>query len=120
MNYNLKGTGISITEENRSYVEKKLNALDKLVGHSARAEVELKFKPLWDGKRYYAEFMLHDPGHVGFLRAAERGDTLHEAIDLTLAELFSELTRAKRKKLNVFRRSAVKVKEYLRGLRGRP
>ena len=119
MRYNIKGTGIEVTTENRAYVEKKLASLDKFVGDlsAARADVELKFKPLWDGHKYSAEFMYHEPGIPASLRAEARGTTLYEAIDLASAELFRELTKTKRKKIDVFRRSAVKVKEYLRGWR---
>lgn len=119
MRYNIKGTGVSVTPENRSYVEKKLGGLDKFVGNleAARADVELKFKPLWDGKKYYVEFMFYEPGLPKPLRAEARGDALYEAIDLASAELFRNLTQTKKKKIDVFRRSAVKVKEYLRGWR---
>jgi ribosomal subunit interface protein len=120
MQYNLKGTDVSITPENRAYLEKKLASLDKFVSDlgAARVDIELQFKPLWDGRRFVAEFMLHEPGS-GTLRAEARGDALHEAIDLACAELFREMTQSKRKKQDVFRRSALKVKEYLRGLRDR-
>lgn len=119
MHYNIKGTGVSISPENRAYVEKKLASLDKFVGdlEAARTDVELKFMPLWDGKKYCAEFMLYEPGLPGPLRAEARGDALHEAIDIASAELFRNLTQTKKKKLQIFRRSAVKVKEYLRGWR---
>lgn len=119
MRYNIKGTNLAVTLENRAYVEKKLGSLDKFVGDldAARVDVELKFEPLWDGQRYYAELMFYEPGLSEPLRAEARGDALHEAIDLVAGELFRELTKTKRKRLDVFRRSAVKVKEYLRGWR---
>ena len=119
MRYNIKGTGVPVTPENRSYVEKKLSSLDKFVGDlaAARMDVELKYMPLWDGKKYSAEFMFYEPGLPKPLRAEARGDALHEAIDIASAELFRNLTQTKKKKLQVFRRSAVKVKEYLRGWR---
>lgn len=119
MRYNIQGTGVAITPENRAYVEKKLGSLDKFVKDlgAARVDVELKFKPLWDGQKYYAEFMLHEPGLPGPLRAEARGEGMHEAIDIASAELFRGLTQAKKKRLQIFRRSAVKVKEYLRGWR---
>lgn len=119
MRYNIKGTDVQITAENRAYVEKKLSSLDKFVGdlQAARMDVELKFKALWDGQKYYAEFMFYEPGLPKPLRAEARGNALHEAIDIAAAELFRELTQTKKKKLQIFRRSAVKVKEYLRGWR---
>ena len=121
MRYNIKGTDIQITPENRAYVEKRLASLDKFVGNleASRTDVELKFEALRDGQRYYAELMLHEPGLPKVLRAEARGDALYEAIDIAAAELFRNLTQTKRKRLNVFRRSAVKAKEYLRGWRDR-
>lgn len=119
MRYNIKGTNLEVTPENRAYVEKRLASLDKFVGNleAARADIELKFKPLWDGRRYYVEFMFYEPGLPERLRIEARGDILYEAIDLAAAELFREMTKTKRKRLDIFRRSAVKVKEYLRGWR---
>lgn len=121
MQYNLKGTDVEITPEVRAYVEKKLASLDKFVGDlsAARADVELKYKALWDGRRYTAEFMYHEPGLVKPLRAEARGDALHEAIDLASAELFREMTQNKKKRTDLLRHSALRVKEYLRGWRDR-
>ena len=65
--------------------------------------------------QYRAEFTLSCGGEV--YRAERWGSAMHEAIDVASAELAEELSRSKKKKLNVFRRSAVRVKEYLRGWR---
>ena len=115
MQYNLKGTNIDITPELRAYIEKKLNGLDSLVKDdtAARTDVEVEYLES-EEKTYRAELMLHD-GFV--LRAVARGQQLYEAIDKAVDELYTELTRAKDKKRSTFRRSAVKVKEYLRGWR---
>lgn len=118
MNYNIKGTGIPITDELRAYAEKRLASLDKFLNdkEAARTDVELELSPLVDGPKYRAEMMLHDPG-ARVMRAEARGTALHEAIDLAAGELFSELTRSKKKRLHLLRHGAVKVKEYLRGWR---
>lgn len=120
MNYNIKGTELSITPELREYVEKRLMSLDKFLGDkdAARTDVELVFSPLVDGPKYRAELMVHDPGQK-VMRAEARGTALHEAIDLAAGELFGEMSRSKKKRLHVFRHSAVKVKEYLRGWRNK-
>lgn len=120
MQYNLKGTDVELTQEIRSYLEKKLSALDKYVrrAEGARVDVELKFKPLWDGQRYGAEFTYHEPGSE-VMRVEARGDALHEAIDLVSAELSREMTTHKKKTTDVLRRGALQVKEYLRGWRDR-
>jgi hypothetical protein len=44
---------------------------------------------------------------------------LHAAIDTASAEVVQELGRGKKKRIHVLRRSAHRVKEYLRGWRNR-
>lgn len=115
MQHNLKGTHIDLTQEIRAYVDKKLSGLDTLLAHvpSARADVELEYLPS-EEKTYRAEFMLLGDTT---LRAEARGHGLHEAIDKAMGELFTEITRTKKKRLRILRHSAVKVKEFLRGWR---
>lgn len=115
MEHNLKGTNIDLSAEVRAYVDKKLAGLDPLMSdlEAARTDVELEYKAS-EEKMFRAELMLHDGAVV---RAEATGGTLHEAIDKAMQELFDQLTRAKKKKRGVFRRSAVRVKEYLRGWR---
>ena len=118
MNYNIKGTGVSITPEIREYLEKKLAALEKFVVQKdlARADVELQFLQ-GEARMYRAELMLH--GQEKILRAEARGTTLHEALDLSVGDMTREVTQLKKKRIHVVRRSAAKVKDMLRGLRDR-
>ena len=120
MHYNLKGTDVSITPEIRSYLEKKLQNLEKVIYHkdAVRADVELHY--VRDEARVYrAEIMFHDVHLQAPLRVEARGQTLHEVIDVATGELFTDLTRAKKKRLHVMRRGAARVKDMLRGLRER-
>jgi putative sigma-54 modulation protein len=117
MNYNIKGTSVDITDELRTYLEKKLSVLDKFLADDAGARVDAELGYLAsEAKQYRAELMLHDKVQ---LRAEATGATLHEAMDIAVGELVQELTRAKKKRRSVFRHSAVKVKEYLRGWRSK-
>lgn len=118
MNYNIKGTDIVITDELRGYIEKKLATFEKFLSNAAaaRADVELQFL-VGEAKTYRAELMIHDPGMKAPLRAEARGHTLHETFDLVTDELFTELTRAKKKRLHLIRRGAARVKDILRGFR---
>ena len=118
MQYNIKGTGVQITPELRDYLEKRLRSLDKFANADARVDIELGYQASQE-KMYRAEFMFYEPGLHAPLRAQGRGGALHEAIDLAEAELFRELTRVKKKRLHLLRRSAARVKEYLRGWTGR-
>jgi ribosomal subunit interface protein len=123
MHHNLKGTGIDISAEIRTYVEKRLAAIDKLLGEgAARADVELQYLES-EEKTYRAEFMLHYAPHGAAdttLRATARGKTLSEAVDIATEELRLELSRAKKKHIHALRRGAGRVKEFLRGWRDRP
>ena len=120
MKYNIKGTELSITPELRDYVEKRLDGhADKFLAHdpSAIANVELEYAPVRDGGRYRAEFTVS--AAQALYRSEAWGSTMHEAIDLAIADLFRELRSAKSKRQHVLRHSALKVKEFLRGWRNK-
>lgn len=119
VNHNLKGTGLHVTDELRSYVEKKLGSAEKfLQGDStAHADVELEFAPLRDGPKYRAEFTLSAEGAV--YRAEAWGGALHEAVDLASDQLLREVHRNKKKRLALVRRGGAMIKDALRGLRDR-
>lgn len=114
MNYNIKGTELDITDELRTYVEKKLAAAEKFIPDdgSAHADVELAYSPVRDGNKYRAEFNVMHKGEL--YRAEEWGSALHEAIDLAIADVVRELSRDKQKRVDVMRRGAAKAKEILR------
>lgn len=116
MNYAIKATNLQLTDEIRSYVEKRLSHLDKMAKDSARCDVELEHSQLSEGPQYRAELMYHEPGEE-LRRSEASGATLHEAIDLAAGDLVRDVTQGKKKRQQVFRRTAVKVKEYLRGWR---
>lgn len=117
MNYNIKGTGIAVTDELRDYVEKRLAHADKFVNGdtTAHTDVELEYSEHNETGKFRAEFTTSIGGAV--YRASEWGSTMHEAIDLATSELTTELRREKKQKLKIFRHSALRVKEYLRGWR---
>ena len=116
-NYNIKGTGIEVTDELRSYVERRLAHADKFLrgDPSARVSVELEHASLRDGDRNRAELTVAVSGAV--YRAEHWGETIHSAIDVAAGELVLELGRNKKKRLHTLRRGALKVKEYIRGWR---
>ena len=119
MNYNIKGTGISITLELREYAEKKLGSTDKFVrgNPTAHADVELEFSPLRDGGKYRAEFTVSASGAL--YRAESWGSTMHEAIDLAVNELVKELRRSKSKHMRLMRRGGALIKDIIRDFRDR-
>ena len=108
-----------VTDELRTYVEKCLAHADKFLANdsAAHADVELEHAPVRDGDKYRAEFTVSASGEL--YRADAWGETLHAALDLSSGELTKELRRTKSKRIDVLRRSALKVKEYIRGWRKR-
>lgn len=120
MQYNIKASGVSASDEVRGYVEKKLAVLEKFVSDPTvvRADVELNYLES-EEKNYRAEFAIFDPALPEAARTEARGQALHEAIDLCVSELQEELTRKKKKRIDLVRRTAVRVKEYLRGWRSK-
>jgi putative sigma-54 modulation protein len=116
INYNVKGTGLGVTDELRTYVEKRLTHVEKfLLGDTtAHVDVELEFAPLSDSGKYRAEFNLSTHGNV--YRAESWGSALHEAIDIGTAELTKEVRKNKKRRLERVRRGAARFKEIIRNL----
>jgi len=115
LNYNIKGTGLDLTDELRGYAEKKLAPAEKFLPESVHADIELEYHKGRHGDPYRAEFTLEADGVVH--RVERWAESLHGAIDLATAEIVQELSRNKKKRIHVLRRSAHRVKEYLRGWR---
>lgn len=111
MNYNIKGTDVTVTDELRAYVEKKLASFDKLIDNdAARADVIVSYLES-EEKQHTAEMTLHDtkfPLHV-----QSSGKTMYEAIDAAAGELGDALNDAKKKLKDVARHDALTGKEIL-------
>jgi len=111
MNYNIKGTDVDITDELRSYVEKKLATLDTLMDNdAARADVIVSYLET-EEKQYIAEMTLHDTKFPLHVQAS--GKTMYEAIDAAAGELGEALNDAKKKLKDVARHGALEGKEIL-------
>jgi ribosomal subunit interface protein len=120
MQYNIKGTDLSITDGNRSYVEKRLRALDKFFGRKSGVRVDIELAHMKDEEnKFRAEGTLHDHGFEGDFRVEAIGDSLHEAIDLMANSLNLELARAKKKVIDNKRKGALKIKDFIRGFTDR-
>ena len=115
LNYNIKGTGVPITDELRGYVEKKLAHAEKFLQSdtTAHVDVELTHQDLRHGDKFCAEFTASAAGAV--YRATRWGESMHAAIDVAVDEIVAELGRDKDKRVHMMRRSATKVKEFLKG-----
>jgi len=78
MNYNIKGTDITVTPEIRDYLSKKLERFDKFMQakDAARADVELSYL-VGEAKMYRAEIMLFEQSLPSPLRAVAEGGVLY-------------------------------------------
>lgn len=114
MHYNIKGTGLAVSDEIRSYIEKRLPTIEKYTSDAdARVDVELEYLKD-EAKMYRAELMFHTARSAP-MRSEARGATLHESIDIAIGDLSRELSQHKKKRRDIFRRGAAKVKAVLRG-----
>lgn len=116
MQYNIKGTGLQITDANRSYVEKRLVHLDKYFGKKSGVRIDIELQFLKDEeKQFRAEGTLHDHGLEGDFRVEAMGAGMHEAIDIMVNTLNLELSRAKKRLIHDKRRGAARFKDFIRG-----
>ncbi len=115
LNYNIKGTGLEVSDELRRYAEKRLEHAEKfLQGDStSHVDIELEYRELRHGDHYRAEFTITASGEL--YRAQEWGESMHLAIDMASAEVAKELRRNKKKRLHLLRRGAARIKDYIRG-----
>lgn len=120
LNYNIKASGLEMSDEIRAYVEKNLAHLEKFLAEDSTAHVDVEVQYLPEGRsgKFRTEFTVGSQGAV--YRVERWGGALHESIDLAREELVAELRRAKEKRVHMLRRSAQRVKDYLRGWRSRP
>lgn len=117
MNVNVKTKDVALTEEIRSYLDKKLEALYKLIdtnSDSVVCDVELALElNQQNGDVYYAEINLDLPGSKELLRATARGTTILAAIDVAKDEMLRELRKRKTKRLQFMRKGGARIKEML-------
>ena len=117
VNYNVKGTGLDITDEIRTYLEKKLSHVDTYLQNdpTKHVDVELQYQTSEDRKKFMAELTMTSEGAL--FRAEAFGDALHEAIDLATDDLTRELDKNKKKNKSLVRHGASRFKDFIRGFR---
>ncbi len=116
MKIDLKTKNFNITPSIKTYLQEKLNSLDKFLPNdeSIFADVELAqtTRHHHKGDIFKAEVNLTVPGRL-IRVVAEKWD-LHAAIDVVKDELQREITVSKEKKLSLYRRGARLLKKLLR------
>jgi ribosomal subunit interface protein len=122
MNINLKGTGIELTPAITDYAHKKISALEKYLSAKSsvavfHVEVGKTTKHHKGGDVFRAEVNVSGGGLN--LYAVEEAEDLYAAIDLVEAELARELVHEKGKRAKLLRRGQQKIKDLIKGARGR-
>lgn len=114
MKTNIKATGLTLTDEIRVYLDKCLEKVERhLSGEDVVVSVELERHVSHEaGEVYRGELTLSGAGHS--MRAESEGATLHEAIDILENHAIGELRKVKGKKMNLFRREGLRVKNWLK------
>jgi len=101
----IKGTNITLTAPIKSYVEGKIDGLEKFVGNIQKVNIELELtsKHHQNGENLFrAEANMTLPKH--FFRAESFGDDMYATIDKLRDELKMELRKFKDKKISKKRR----------------
>lgn len=115
MKTNIKATGLTLTDEIRDYLDKCLEKVEKHLQSvdDAVVSVELERTMSHDaGEVFRGELTISGAGHS--IRAESTGSTLHEAIDILENHVVGELRKVKGKKMHLFRREGLRVKNWLK------
>jgi putative sigma-54 modulation protein len=116
MKIDLKTKNFEITPSIRTYLQEKLDALDKFLpkDESIFADVELAqtTKHHHKGDIFKAEVNLTMPGRL--IRAVAEKWDLRAAIDVVKDELQREITMNKEKNISLYRKGARLLKKLLR------
>jgi len=107
MNINIKATKITLTDEIKDYVQKKMDMLEKFLGDvpviNCDFEVELTIGDQNSGNIYRAEANIDVPGDL--LRVDKTEQDLYKAIDKVKDHLEMVIKKYKGKKLSQKRRA---------------
>ncbi len=121
MNTRFKASGsVVLSEELEEYTTQRLEKVVRLLDKTDPAILcEVEFGTdggSRTGKQFRAEINLSVPHAL--LRAEASAETMHEAIDTATHELRDEVRKHQNKGRDLFRRSAARLKEVYRSIRG--
>lgn len=117
MNIKIKTTNFSLTPAIKTYLENKLNSLDKFLPHdeSIIADIELgkTTKHHQKGNIFKAEVNLKISGRL--IRSVAEEWDLRVAIDRVKDELQREIKSNKEKNFSLYKKGARVLKKFLKG-----
>ena len=121
MTTNIKATNIELTDAITSYVNKKLESIQKFVDVnndvSIYVEVGKTTNHHKQGDYFKAEFDVSIDGEK-FFTSSEKND-LYKAIDDAKEELIHRIKNNKKRKNTLFKRGSMSVKKMLKGISNR-
>lgn len=121
MNIVITATDIDLTDELRTYIEKKFEGVERIIDVPAdqvlHCLIEKTTRHHKNGDIYHAECSL-EAGRL-FVATAE-GDNILSAMDEVEGDLTQVLTSYKEKKRTLWMRGSQKIKNFLHSRSGRP
>ncbi len=119
MKINIKATNTELRSEVREYLEKRLEAVGKIIDKNdpslmIDAELARTTSHHQAGDIFMAEFNLHIGGEM--FRAVSSREDFFMAIDEAKDELMRELRSYKGKRRSLLRRSGQRIKEIVKGV----
>ncbi len=121
MNIKIRSKDYELTPAIEEYINKKLSSLEKFLGSdNVLCEVEIgkSTDHHKSGDIFRAEVNIALSGSEQFYAVAEESD-LYASIDVVRDQIEREIVSNKNKKETVFRRSASKLKNIIKGITGR-
>jgi len=106
MQLSITGRGVDITEYTRSYVEKKMQRVDRHLPGLTEARIELAAENAHGTDRNVAQVTLRAGGKI--LRGEERGADLFTAIDLVMEKIVRQVDRFKEKRQQRYRKKGTR------------
>lgn len=121
MNTTIKARGIELTPALRSYIEKRIEPLEKIIPEEAlhsivvSVEVEQTTKHHKQGNIFSAEINISGGGLD--LHSVSEEDDIYAAIDDAKDDIAREITSGKKKNKTLFKKGALAVKNMMKGIK---
>lgn len=122
MNIKIRSKNFELTPAIEEYINKKLSPLEKFLGSTEGVLCEVEIGKATEhhksGDIFRTEVNITRSGSKQFYAVSERSD-LYASIDEVRDEVEREIVSSKTKKETILRRSAVKLKNLIKGITGK-